>query len=150
MIETTIGSIKGLINWISAPYYFVSLSIILIWAMLRWRGWAKPRAFALVFLAFAGFYVVSTLDHNFRKIVVKADNIPIAGMLFMVIFFIWLALRQAFHNDERIAAGKGPMEASESKDKLLCWPHLVYTEFICLILLTVVLLAWSILIQAPI
>jgi len=144
------GVVKGFINWISAPYYFVSLSILLIWAMLRWKGWVKPKVFTAIFLAFAAFYIISTADPNFRLIVVKADNIPIAGMLFLVIFFMWLALKQAFENDERIAAGQGPVEATESKDKLLCWPHLVYTEFICLILLTVILLAWSIIIQAPI
>jgi len=145
-----IDALKSLINWISAPYYFVSLSIVLIWAMLRWKGWVKPRTFAIIFLGFAAFYLISTIDPNFKLIVVKADNLPIAGMLFLVIFFMWLALKQAFDNDARIDAGKGPVEAEESKDKLLCWPHLVYTEFICLILLTVLLLAWSIIVQAPI
>ena len=145
-----IEAVKGFFNWISAPYYFVSLSIILIWAMLKWKGWARPRVFAVIFLGFAAFYLLSALDPNFRVIVVKADNLPIAGMLFLVIFFIWLALKQAFDNDRRIAEGKVPAEAEESKDKLLCWPHLVYTEFICLILLTVLLLAWSIIVQAPI
>jgi len=143
-------AIKGFINWLSAPYYFVTLSILIVAAMLRWKGWVKPRPFLLIFCGFGLYFFLSCLDPNFLIIVAKADNLPIAGMLFLVIFFVWLALRQAFDNDERIAAGKVPNEAEESRDKLLCWPHLVYTEFICLILFTVLLLGWSILVQAPI
>ena len=142
--------IKGFINWISLPYYFVTLSILVILGMLRFKGWVKPRNFLIIFVGFAAFFFISCLDPDFLTIVVKADNLPIAGMLFLIIFFLWLALKQAFENDERILAGKGPAESEESKDKLLCWPHLVYTEFICLILVTVVLLVWSIVVQAPI
>ncbi|HEY3176471.1 MAG TPA: hypothetical protein VGK94_12015 [Candidatus Polarisedimenticolia bacterium] len=142
--------IKGFINWISQPYYFVTGAIVVTVLMLKWKGWTKPRNFLAIFLALVLYYGLSCLDPNFRTIVVKADNLPIAGMMFLVIFFLWLSLRQAFENDERIKEGKGPAEASESKDKLLCWPHLVYTELICLILVTVLLVGWSILIQAPI
>jgi len=145
-----IDLLKAAINWISQPVCFVTLNTVLLLAMLRWKGWVRPRPFALIFFGFAAFYIVSCLDPNFRTIVVKADNLPIAGMLFLVIFFMWLALKQAFDNDQRIKEGKGPGEAEESKDKLLCWPHLVYTEMICLILVSVLLLAWSIIVQAPI
>jgi hypothetical protein len=141
---------KGLINWISQPYYLVTGAIILTFLMLRWKGWTRPRTFLIVFLGLAAYYGLSCLDPNFRTIVVKADNLPIAGMMFLVIFFLWLSLKQAFDNDVRIQAGKGPAEAEESKDKLLCWPHLVYIELICLILVTVLLVGWSIIIQAPI
>jgi cytochrome b/b6/petD-like protein len=145
-----IDIIKSFINWISQPYYFVTLSIVIVFCALRFKGWTKARNFLIIYAGFATVFFLSCLDPNFRIIVVKADNLPIAGMLFLIIFFVWLALKQAFDNDERLKAGKGPVEAEESKDKLLCWPHLVYTEFICLILLTVVLLVWSIVVQAPI
>ena len=36
---------------------------------------------------------------NFLAIVTKPDNIPIVGMLILVIFFTWLGLREAFRND---------------------------------------------------
>lgn len=145
-----IEAVKGFVNWISAPYYIFTVSIILLAIMLRWRGWARPRVFGALFVAFAAAFAVSCFDPNFLIIVVKADNLPIVGMIFLVIFFTWLALKQGFENDARMAEGKGPAEAEESKDKLLCWPHLVYTEFICLILVTVVLVIWSIVVQAPI
>jgi hypothetical protein len=43
---------------------------------------------------------------NFLEIVTKPDNIPIVGMLILVIFFSWLGLRQAFKNDKLIEEGR--------------------------------------------
>ncbi|PYT08229.1 MAG: hypothetical protein DMF49_05850 [Acidobacteria bacterium] len=48
-----------------------------------------------------------------------------------------------------MAQGLGPAEKDETEQKVLVWPDLVYSEFICLIILSVVLLAWAILLQAP-
>ena len=142
--------LKDVINWAAAPVQFFTLSILIFFAMLRFKGWVKPKVAALILVAALVFFFTSMLDPNFFLIVAKADNIPIAFMLFIVGFFLWLSLKQAFENDERIARGEPPAEALETKDKLMVWPHLVYTEFICLILLTVVLIVWSIVIQAPI
>jgi len=44
--------------------------------------------------------------HNFLEIVTKPDNIPIVGMLILVIFFTWLGLREAFKHDKLIDQGK--------------------------------------------
>ena len=43
---------------------------------------------------------------NFLSIVTKPDNIPIVGMLILVIFFSWVGLRQAFKNDKLVDQGK--------------------------------------------
>ena len=43
---------------------------------------------------------------NFLAIVTKPDNIPIVGMLILVIFFSWIGLRQAFKNDRLVEQGK--------------------------------------------
>ncbi|MGH7830624.1 MAG: hypothetical protein ACREP8_10650 [Candidatus Binatia bacterium] len=43
---------------------------------------------------------------NLWEIVSKPDNIPIVGMLLLVIFFTWLGLRQGFRNDKLIDEGK--------------------------------------------
>jgi hypothetical protein len=43
---------------------------------------------------------------NFLAIVTKPDNIPIVGMLLLVLFFTWVGLRQAFRNDKLIEEGK--------------------------------------------
>ena len=44
--------------------------------------------------------------HQFLEILVKPDNIPIAGMLVLVLYFTYLALRQALLNDRLIAEGR--------------------------------------------
>ena len=43
---------------------------------------------------------------NFLALVTQPDNIPIVGMLILVIFFSWIGLRQAFKNDQLVEQGK--------------------------------------------
>ncbi len=46
------------------------------------------------------------LSRQFLAIVSKGDNIPIVGMMFLIGFFCWLALKQAFLADQRIEEGR--------------------------------------------
>jgi len=98
--------------------------------------------FALIFMAF------SMTDYDFRQIVGKPDNVPIVSMLFIVGFFTWLYFKRAVDNDRRIEEGRELFE-KEDNEKILVWPDLVYTELICMILCTVILVAWGLLLQAP-
>jgi hypothetical protein len=50
---------------------------------------------------------------NFLAIVTKPDNIPIVGMLILVIFFSWIGLRQAFKNDKLVEQGKEDQISNE-------------------------------------
>ena len=43
---------------------------------------------------------------QFIEIVTKPDNIPIAGMLVLVLFFTWVALKQALRHDQLLAKGR--------------------------------------------
>jgi hypothetical protein len=43
---------------------------------------------------------------HFWEILTKPDNLPIVGMLFAVIFCLWVAFRQALKHDRLIAQGK--------------------------------------------
>lgn len=43
---------------------------------------------------------------NFLEIVTKPDNIPIIGMLLLVLFFSWIGLKQAVRHDSLIDEGK--------------------------------------------
>ncbi len=43
---------------------------------------------------------------NFLEILTKPDNIPIVGMLLLILFFTWVGLRQAFKHDKLIEEGK--------------------------------------------
>lgn len=143
--------IKGFINFITAPWWLITMATILLFASAKYRKQFYSNKVALIlFPAMALFIAVSMLDDNFYLIVTKPDNVPIVGMLFLIPFFTWYAMREAVRNDERVDEGKPVLEKEETADKVLSWPDLVYTELICMVLLTVVLIAWSILVMAPI
>ncbi|MBI1748324.1 MAG: cytochrome C [Acidobacteria bacterium] len=89
------------------------------------------------------------LDKNFRIISTTPDNVPIVGLIFLMAFFTWLSLKQAFDNDDRLRIGQPPKERTERFEKVMVWPDLVYTEFIATVLLGAVLVIWSIVLKAP-
>ena len=141
--------IKDFFNVISNPRIFFLMTVVglvlLIWKRERFaeKIWGYAiLGFLAVFLVFGSF------DPNFRLIITKPDNVPIVGLIFLLAFFSWYSLREGVLNDRRIAAGKGPIEKEES-DRVWVWPDLVYTELICLILFSVVLIVWSIVLKAP-
>ena len=43
---------------------------------------------------------------QFFTILLRPDNIPIAGMLVLVQFFTWVAFKQALRNDRLIEQGR--------------------------------------------
>ena len=43
-----------------------------------------------------------TAWEQFVEIISKPDNMPVAGALFLVVFFTWVSLREAFRNDRLI------------------------------------------------
>ncbi len=77
------------------------------------------------------------------------DNVPIGAMIFLLGIFTWIALRKAYLNDRQLVAGGIPWEKTESDEKLFTWPDLVYTEMLCMILLTIVMIVWSVALRAP-
>ena len=110
------------------------------------RLWTNGGGVVMLLILLA-FFGLGLFDRDFRLIATKPDNIPITALMFVVVFFLWFAMKQARANDERIAAGKKPAEAEGGK--VLVWPDLVYIEFISLILISVLLIVWSIGLKAP-
>jgi hypothetical protein len=143
--------LKSFIDFLFEPKLYFIGSFVLLGAAIYWRKFFS-RPIVMIALAVLGtaFLVWAPTDPDFRKIITKGDNIPIVMLLGSVIFFTWLALRQAVINDERKKRGEPTLEAELSKRKVFTWPDLVYTEFICLILFTVALVVWSIVVEAPI
>jgi hypothetical protein len=43
---------------------------------------------------------------QFVEILLKPDNIPIAGLMVLVFFFTWVGLKQARRNDQLLAEGR--------------------------------------------
>ena len=47
----------------------------------------------------------SGLD-QFIEILLKPDNIPIVGLMFLIFYFTWLAFREGRKNDQLIEEGR--------------------------------------------
>lgn len=142
-------SVRDALDRLMGPVVFVVGSTLLLLLCFLARRFATLPA-----VAWAGLNVsllllgLSLSDRDFAAIVAKPDNVPIVGMVFLLGFFTWLATRKAVLNDARLAAGQIPLEAVDN-EQVLVWPDLVYIELICMVILTAVLLAWSILLKAP-
>ena len=143
------GFIKGLINALADPKYFFVLAVLSLVVLVWKRDRIASNAVGYGLLGLLGlFFVFGIFDPNFRLIVTKPDNVPIVGLIFLLVFFTWYSMREAVLNDLRIGEGKGPIEKEEA-DRVWVWPDLVYTEMISLIVCSIVLIVWSILLKAP-
>ena len=135
---------------IANPISYFAISILLFVLMIWLRDWWTRPTPAWILLNLAIIFVgLSMTDYDFRQIVGKPDNVPIVGMLFLGGFFTWLYFRQAVDNDKRISAGR-PLKEKELSQQVLVWPDLVYTEMVCMVLLTALLIVWGVALQAPI
>jgi hypothetical protein len=141
--------IKDIFNSLADPRLFFLMSVAALVFMIWKRELFASKAVGYGLLGFlAVFLVFGYFDPNFQLIILKPDNVPIVGLIFLIVFFTWYSIRQGVLNDERIARGEGPVEKQES-DRVWVWPDLVYTELISLILCSVVLIVWSIVLEAP-
>jgi hypothetical protein len=94
-------------------------------------------------------------------IISQADNVPIVGLAVVVPFFVWYGLRQARATDRLIArleADPGRAKTAHRKPHpfepgwaptVPVWPYLLRVEFLAAIVVTLLLLVWSILLNAP-
>ncbi len=153
---------KAIVNTVSAPYIMFPSIMVLFFFFFpptdrlmqinRKLGldklWTKTGGILLFSTAIL-FFLFGLTDPNFRLIVTKPDNVPIVGLIFLTIFFLWFTMKQAHENDARIAAGQPPKEAADAAEKVLVWPDLVYIEFIALILCSALLILWSVFLKAP-
>lgn len=143
------ASVKNAVNWASGPVTLTLGSLAVMAALFTFRRYiVHPviawSAFNVSLLAMG----LSMTDASFAAIVAKPDNVPIVGLVYLLSFFTWLATYKAVQNDERAKQGLPPLE-KEGGEKVLVWPDLVYTELICMIALTALLLVWGIALQAP-
>ena len=143
-------AIKGFINLFGDPRLFFFLTVVALVFVVWKRDLFIKNAVGYGLMAFlAAFFAFGLLDENFALIIAKPDNVPIVGLIFLLVFFTWYSMREAVLNDRRIAAGDDPIEKEES-GRVWVWPDLVYTELIALTVCTAVLVVWSILLEAPI
>ena len=99
--------------------------------------------------------------HQLWEVISTPDNVPIVGLLFLVPFYIWYAFRQAMANDaliEKLEADPALAKTAHRKTQpwhpkwereVHTWPYLLRVEFVAAILVTVLLMAWSLTLNAP-
>jgi hypothetical protein len=140
---------KNLINQSTGPViYSVGSTVLLVVLYLGRNFFVKPVVAWIIWNLMLVFLALSLPDPNFFAIVAKPDNVPIVALVFLLAFFTWIATYRAVENDKRAAAGEGPLEKLDN-EKVLVWPDLVYSELICMIALSALLIFWAIWLQAP-
>ena len=89
------------------------------------------------------------------------DNVPIVALILLVPFYCWYGLRQSFANDRLIAQLEAdPVMAKTHHRKIQpwkagwerevhVWPFLLRIEFLATIIVTLILMVWSITLDAP-
>jgi len=143
------GPLQAAINRLMNPTIYTVGSLVLVSVLFYFRKFFVQPAVAWAMLNAALLLMgMSMTNPSFAAIVMKPDNVPIVGLIFLLGFFTWLSANRAVTNDERMKQGLEPLEKLDS-EKVLVWPDLVYTELICMVALTAVLLVWAIALQAP-
>ncbi|HEV8254105.1 MAG TPA: hypothetical protein VGQ78_05080, partial [Vicinamibacteria bacterium] len=143
--------LKDVVNFLTNPPIFITLVAVGFLLALRTRGVWRPKPALILGVLAVAFVAISARNPDFYLIVRKADNVPIVAMLFLVGFFVWLSLSQAYANDDRIARGEPPEEATPNEaEKTWVWPDLVYTELLAMVIGMIVLVVWSLALKAPI
>ena len=99
--------------------------------------------------------------HQLWTIVSLPDNIPIVLLLFVVPFYTWFGLRQAHANDRLIAQLEADPAMAKTHHRKVqpykpgwakevhVWPFLLRIELLATIIVTVILMVWSITLNAP-
>src|SRR6266404_6750988 len=99
--------------------------------------------------------------HQIWEIASAPDNVPIVALLFLIPFYVWYAFRQAFENDrliDKLSADPKLAKTEHRKTEpwnpkwekeVHTWPYLMRVEVVAAILVTVLLMVWSLSLNAP-
>ncbi len=89
------------------------------------------------------------------------DNVPIVGLIPLLTFYIYLAWKQAHANDQLIAQLEADPAMAKThhrktwpfkpgwQKEVHVWPFLLRIEFLAAIIVTIILMIWSITLNAP-
>ncbi len=95
------------------------------------------------------------------EIISQPDNVPIVGLAVLVPFYLWYGLRQARATDALMAQLESDPEMAKTHHRkihpyqpewgreLQVWPYLLRIEFLAAIIVTVLLIVWSLALNAP-
>src|SRR5260370_38906875 len=89
------------------------------------------------------------------------DNVPIVALIPLLAFYIYLAWKQARANDRLITQLEGDPAAAKTQyrktwpiqpgwqKEIHAWPFLLRAKFLAAIIVTIILMIWSITLNAP-
>jgi Cytochrome b(C-terminal)/b6/petD len=89
------------------------------------------------------------------------DNVPIVALILLVPFYCWFGLKQSFANDRLITQLEADPQMAKTHHRKIqpwktgwdrevhVWPFLLRIEFLATIIVTFVLMVWSITLDAP-
>ena len=95
------------------------------------------------------------------EILTLPDNVPIFGVMILIPFYTWYGLRQAFANDRLIEQLEADPEMAKTHHRktfpfkkgwareVHVWPFLLRIEFLAAVIVTAILMVWSIALDAP-
>ena len=95
------------------------------------------------------------------EITTLPDNVPIVLLILVIPFYTWYGLRQAFANDRLIDSLEADPEMAKTHHRktqpwkpgwareVQVWPYLLRMEFLVAIIVTFILMVWSITLDAP-
>jgi len=95
------------------------------------------------------------------EIVSLPDNIPIVAIAILVPFYLWLGLRQAVQTDRLIGQLEADPQMAKTHHRKIhpykpgwakevpVWPYLLKIEFLAAVVVTLILMVWSITLNAP-
>ncbi len=141
---------KHAIDSISSPvsiFTFATIIFILFVSFPR-IATSKPVSLSVLALSLI-FFGIGMADEHFRSIVTLPDNVPIVGMMVVFGFFTWYAMKKAVDNDARMDRGEPTWEQTETNEKVLVFPYLIFIEFVVALAYGAGLVIWSIFLKAP-
>jgi hypothetical protein len=99
--------------------------------------------------------------HQLWEIISAPDNVPIVALLFLIPFYTWCAFRQALATDRLILQLETDPQLAKTHHRKVfpwkagwerevhTWPYLMRVEFLATIIVTVLLMVWSLTLNAP-
>ena len=106
-------TLQSWINVLFRPELLLAISAVALFLFCRYRKFCtQNKIMSAVILGFPiVFFAISALEENFWIQFKRPDNVPISAMLWLVVFFTWLAIKKGVENDERVAEGRPVFEA---------------------------------------
>lgn len=144
-------AVKTILNDLITPPAITAVwllgTVILLWKpnvlTSPWLFWHGVNWSALWFL-------LSLTDSHFARLILAPDHMAVVLLIACTCFFSWLGLRFSAANDDRLAQGRKPREATRPEQaRVFVWPDLVYIELIAMLIMTCLLGIWSLAAQAP-